>query len=747
MVSIVSRYNKLVVGMEGEIDYGNLNHGLFLSDTLSAPSIYPKSRGGILFSHGGELKFLTSTGSRTISNDLIVADLDKIRIGSSTSDSKKKSIAIGYNIQDSNNPTDTISVGKDILSKNYRGRESLYFGSSLFENIEDSYFTTVDGISIGKNIVRSNYNTLRGYNILNGDIQDTDYNVCMGNNLLHTASCRGHNVLYGNNLLQESEQPEYNILMGNDIYTKGRGSKNILLGNNVAEYCDSVMFTNNILFGNYAGRNSVDTFFSNNIGFGNQVLEESVGNILHCIAIGENALKKLNGSVLSYGIIALGADIGMESENIKDCILLGNSSAKKLKGSNIILMGSNSLLNTKGCVGNDIVIGNNTGNDREYSDTIDEESRYIFIGYKAGSGTFKNRDLMALGTEAGHNSNSNYSVYLGKYAGKLTVGDYNNVLGFNIQGNSGSYNTYIGSNINGIKGNGSLIITSSEKTYPSLDIDNSIQLNHSPVPSKDSIIQGNLLDFDNKVQSSILLGISSLQEIYENIQDITMIGNKSCNKSSIKKSNFYGHSIANESKISNSNLFGSDVGSYSTIIDSSIIGNGSVLGSDVHNSVAIGNNNFTGGHLSNSVLLGNNINSKHDIKDTFIVQDFLRIQKNNEHLLINESVYNTHHNILLEDVFNQGYILSTGPGEYAIEIKCIGHGFYIHKEFYVNFEAQKIDVLYERKIKNNVVCKLKDNKIHFSLEEVCSHKVKIMISIFAKQLPALSYTGMSSGCH
>ncbi len=359
-------------------DYGDIDCGLYISDTKRIPNRPLKSNGGIIYSHEGQLMYCTNNGDiLPITNKKIVIN-NKIKI-TDNNIPKKSSISLGYNISSDSENYD-INLGYDISCKKYKGKETFIIGKKNLKNIEEGDNNNIFGNNIGNLLKRSEKNIINGNNILSGNCYETDYNILSGNNLLSHSSCIGKNIIYGNDILSNSENVEYLICIGNNIYKQGKGRQSILIGNDIAENLDSDMFTNNTFIGNRLAKDCKDTLFSNTLIFGNNNFEKAQGNILQCINIGENNFKYLDASILCYGLITMGNDIGEYSNNIKDMIIFGNNTAKKIYGENAMIFGSNSVLDMQGTLGDDIVFGNHAGNNRYYSNVIEEESlaSYIF---------------------------------------------------------------------------------------------------------------------------------------------------------------------------------------------------------------------------------------------------------------------------------------------------------------------------------------------------------------------------------
>ncbi len=734
-----SKFNgKIAITHHSDIpDYADIECGLYISDSKkNIPSRPLKSKGGIIYSHEGQLMYHSYNGDiLPITNKKI--DINKkIKI---VDTNNPKFISLGFEIPDTENYN--INLGYDICCKKYKGKESLILGRRNLRNIEEGDNNILSGNDIATLLRRSERNIINGNNILSGVCYETDYNILSGNNLLSHASCVGKNILYGNNILSESENVEYLTCIGNSIYTKGKGRHSILIGNEIAENIDSEMFIYNNFIGNKIAKDCKDTLFSNTNIYGNNNFENAKGNILQCTSIGENNFKNLDASVLCYGLIALGNDIGENSVNIKDMIIIGNNTAKKIYGENAIIQGNNSLLGMEGSLGDDIIIGNFAGNNRHYSNIINEESKHFFMGFKAGSWDLpekvKNVNLMGIGTEAAFNCDMDDSLCIGTYSGKNSKGKNNIFIGNKIQNNIGNENNYIGKNIS-CKGNKNTIITNSKDTSLIYDIDNSIILNTVLKNTKNSILLASDFSSDD-IKNSILFGMNSFN-IFLNINDICGIGINSCNKSNIQKLTLYGNNTGNESTLEESCILGNNSCNYSIIKKSSIFGDDTCIGSDIENSY-VSNSIVIDKKIKNSTIINSNHIQENEVKDTIIIQDFLKITEDKikigenifsfkgENLTYNNNILNaTEKKIIEKELKDDTNLFDLEISSYHCELKILGTNFYIGKEFFVNIDTQKIEMIQDKKINNNVIINIEDGKFIFKLDKNYTGKIKILLN-------------------
>ncbi len=450
--SIFTADNQTIVGVAcnlvGKITYNNTpgsNSILKLQACWSVQNIdgnilyYSISEGGVpISSENGNLIIGQNAGNLGMNNafnNTIVGN----NSGSSMTTADNSTLLgfeSGNSITDGNNNTflgqkagklttngdNNTFTGNQSGQNNDSGSDNSAYGAvSLFSNVYGNR-----NVAVGKSA---------GYNINNDD------NILIGNNAGYSATTSKQNVIIGNEAGLTFTSGDNNVMIGFKSGNQSGSVNNVVSIGYQSGYANTS--DNNIFMGANAGYNTNtaqnQTIIGYNAGYSsngdnNTILGSQSANSLTSgtanITIGvKSGYSMTTGSRnILFGSSTTSSSndsVGYSLTSGSDNIMIGSQTGSSMiNGNQSVLIGNqagNSLVSSVGT----IAIGYQAGSSQQ------QQSGDIFIGHNAG----KNNNniagnLLAIGIDAGSDSNVSGSMLFGREAGKNLSGSYNIALGY-----------------------------------------------------------------------------------------------------------------------------------------------------------------------------------------------------------------------------------------------------------------------------------------------------------------------------
>ncbi len=316
-------------------------------------------------------------------------------------------------------------LGAGALAANTTGSDNIAIG---FDS--QLHSTGSSNIAIGSNALGNtsgSNNVAVGLNALNMGLGATTIadTIAIGTDALYTLQSGTANLAIGSNALQASLTGSNNFAMGYDSQKLSTsGYSNLTLGNNSGANLTTgyeniciglnagvalTVANDNILIG-VNSCNALNTG-SNNVFIGNNMMNGSLTNVSDAICIGYGAINASGTVALGYNAVTgVGATV------------IGYYAGAN-GGAYQTLLGYQALGSAQPC------------------------NCMVAVGYQALQNfrTFEGYNVVAVGYQAGQNSEGGDSIFIGSYAGQNCTSNYNVACGFSaLQNASSQYNTAIG---------------------------------------------------------------------------------------------------------------------------------------------------------------------------------------------------------------------------------------------------------------------------------------------------------------
>lgn len=316
----------------------------------------------------------------------------------------------------------------------YRTKNEVYTLPTKVSNLPGC---VIMGEDTGKGLVLGCDNIFIGRGIAD-DMKEGNELISIGSNSLKDSSAIGCSIAIGSGVMSDCAKTEMNIGIGKDSLTTINDSYNIAIGIEAGKNMNGSLMNHNILLGRESMANTSGSSI-NIISIGSETASKLSGNNFQSIYIGDKVAQNLDSSVISVNNVGIGSETLKNSTDISDVICIGSMAGNKVSGNRSIILGTKACYEIDGSLSDDIAIGTEAGNSRIYND-----SHSILIGShcgKSGSGS----QLVSIGSNSSIQSEGNLNVVIGSDAGAHSFGNENLCLG-NQSGNSlkGSNNICLG---------------------------------------------------------------------------------------------------------------------------------------------------------------------------------------------------------------------------------------------------------------------------------------------------------------
>jgi hypothetical protein len=396
----------------------------------------------------------------------------------------KDSVVIGVNATISAKLDDSVVVGFKAGQMINRGGAHLILGKEAGQHLLTGDGNHLFGYRAGNTLRNGDNNLIWGNNTAR-DISESTENMVIGHDALKKSLPIGGNMAFGIGSMGNCSDVAENIAFGKRSLYSINDNRNIAIGHLIGENLKGKMCRDNILLGHgcFSDPNTDELYsYSNNIVSGIDACRSCSGSMFYNIIFGKDACRNVNSDILFSNNILFGKYVCRYAKNLSNMVVIGSEAGTNLTGQKGVIIGYQSCHEISGELGGDIIIGNNAGSYRLFSDITNQESKNIIMGWEAGSG---NKDQFStgnssilIGVRAGYsakrinycvgfgdhvleNSTQDYSICFGENSGKLSKGINNIYMGGNRgYGIDGSHNILLGqtSSNNSIKLSNSVII-------------------------------------------------------------------------------------------------------------------------------------------------------------------------------------------------------------------------------------------------------------------------------------------------
>jgi hypothetical protein len=277
----------------------------------------------------------------------------------------------------------------------------------------------------------------QGISTLSNKIVVGDH-IAIGTNTLKDSSLIGGSVAIGVGAMGNCGKTEMNIGIGKDSLKNINDAYNIAIGIEAGKNLSGPLANHNIIIGKESMSSSHPSAI-NIIALGTQSCSNINGNNFQSVYIGDRVAQHLTSKVISVNNVGIGSQVLSEAFDISDVICIGSIAGTNISGVRSIILGSNTAQNIEGNLNGDILVGNEAGSCRRYTD-----SHNIFVGNSAGC-TGSGVEIIGIGYNSARSLQGNCNIALGSRSGEDLIGNENVCLG-DIAGTSsrGNCNIFIG---------------------------------------------------------------------------------------------------------------------------------------------------------------------------------------------------------------------------------------------------------------------------------------------------------------